>query len=108
MDNEMILEKEKTQDKLIKENNLLGFEKNNIEKIDYNIAYKLTPFFVDENMITGFWCDPDIDSDTKTRDIVFYVMGTSFRTPNTQGIKNLFLKILTKREKHENCDSYTK
>lgn len=56
------------------ENEDLGFKKN-------NKVCNLIDFHFDETQLAGYWIDPDIDDDTKTQDIVFYLAGQSFKTP---------------------------
>ncbi len=60
----------------LSENDSLGFEKN-------NKCCNLVDFHFDEMQLSGYWLDPDIDDDTKTQDIVFYIGGQSFKTPFT-------------------------
>lgn len=58
----------------LSENDDLGFAKN-------DLCCNLIDFNFDETQLVGYWIDPDIDDDTKTRDIVFYLNGQSFKTP---------------------------
>ena len=60
----------------VSENDSLGYEKN-------GDLYHLIDFNFDETQLSGYWIDPDIDDDTKTQDIVFYLGGQSFKTPFT-------------------------
>lgn len=58
----------------LSENEDLGFTKN-------DECCKLIDFHFDEKQLSGYWIDTDIDDDTKTKDIVFYIGGQSFKTP---------------------------
>lgn len=71
----------------LSENDDLGFKKNNkvCNLIDLNF---------DETQLSGFWIDTDIDDDTKTQDIVFYLGGTSFKTPYTADSEALLRSCL--------------
>ena len=42
--------------------------------------------------VSSFWRDPDVNHNTGTKDIVFYVDGVSFRTPYTEKIINEVLR----------------
>lgn len=78
---------------LIDENETLGFEKNIISNKN-NHDYQLVDFPFDENTLIGYWVDPDKDDDTGTYDIVFYCLGTSFRTPYSEELKDFFNFVL--------------
>lgn len=82
---------------LIDENDRLGFEKNKIDKTEEDRPkHQLVDFNFDERRVLGFWCDPDMDEDTGTFDLIFYIDGTAFRTPcNNEKIK-IFTEILNK------------
>jgi hypothetical protein len=58
----------------VNENESLGFEKN-------GKCVQLVDFHFDETQLSGYWIDPDIDDDTNTQDINFYIAGQSFKTP---------------------------
>jgi hypothetical protein len=88
--------KEKIQ-KLLDENENLGFQKNKVNEEDLFIKHNLIDLYIDEKEIVAFWVDPDIDDDTKTRDIIFYTYGTSFRTPYTAEKVQIFKNIILKR-----------
>jgi hypothetical protein len=60
----------------VSENDSLGFEKN--DKI-----FNLIDFHFDETQLSGYWIDPDNESRMKTKNIIFYLGGTSFTTPFT-------------------------
>jgi hypothetical protein len=82
---------------LIDENEALGFEKNkNIPKVEDKMM--LVDFNFDDKKFIGYWIDNDIHDDSHTRDIIFYIGGTSFRTPLLTSTINLFNQILL-REK---------
>ena len=76
--------KKQLADKLLQENEDLGFEKNKVSKADLQASYNLVDFFFDEKQLTGFWLDPGRDDDTKTVDIIIYIGGLSFRTPHSK------------------------
>jgi hypothetical protein len=88
--------KEKIE-KLKDENEDLGFEKNKISEGNI-FNYRLTDFRCDENVISGFWIDPDRDNDTGTIDIVFYFDGTSFRTPYSKKVEMYLISLLKDRK----------
>ena len=73
------------------ENESLGFIKNDLK-------CELTEFHIDEKHLSGYWIDNEIHDQTKTLDIVFYLMGgESFRTPYKKETELLFNKILETR-----------
>lgn len=76
--------KSELAEKLQQENDRLGFEKNKIEELQRESRYSLVDFFFNERQLTGFWLDIDRDDDTKTKDIIVYIGGVSFRTPFSQ------------------------
>ena len=43
--------------------------------------------------IDCFWVDPEINKDSETQDIIFYINGSSFRTPFTKERINFFNPI---------------
>ena len=71
----------------LSENDNLGFKKN--EKTCH-----LIDFNFNETHLSGYWVDPDIDSDTGTQDIVFYINGQSFKIPWSQQSENLLISCL--------------
>lgn len=56
---------------------------------------KLVDFHFVESHLGAFWCDPDIDDDSKTYDIIFYIDGNSYRTPWRKETEELFKTIIT-------------
>lgn len=70
----------------VSENDVLGFEKNK--------PYNLTDLHFDETQLSGYWIDPDIDSGSKTQNIIFYLGGTSFSTPFTPESELILRKCL--------------
>lgn len=89
--------KKKATQKLLDENELLGFEKHKVDLNDLNVKYKLTDYFFSEKDFNGFWIDPDKDDDYGIRDIIFYVGSVSFRTPNTKEKILEFIKIIDQK-----------
>jgi hypothetical protein len=59
----------------VSENESLGFEKNKV--------YNLTDLHFDETQLSGYWIDPEIDTNMGTQNIIFYMGGSSFSTPLT-------------------------
>ena len=84
--------KEKIQE-LIDENESLGFEKNKIK--EPKIKYSLVNFNFNEEKLLGYWIDNSVNDDTQTLDIVFYISGTSFRTPYSEECKLLLNRLLS-------------
>jgi hypothetical protein len=74
----------------IEENESLGVKLNE-EKCE------IVDFIFNENHLSGFWIDTDIHDETHTKDIIFYLGGTTFRTPFSQYTINLFNSILNGR-----------
>ena len=86
--------KEKIQ-ALIDENESLGFEKNKVPS--NKIKFILVDFFFDEDKFIGYWVDTDINDDSGTVDIVFYIGGSSFRTPFSEERQRDLNLILNKK-----------
>jgi hypothetical protein len=63
--------------KKAEENESIGFEKNkdlcNVAELNFN-----------ESALSGFWLDPEVDEDTLSQNIIFYLHGTSFTAPYTK------------------------
>lgn len=88
--------KDKVQ-KLIDENDTLGFEKNKIDKEDLITKYSIVDFHIDERQFQGFWVDPGRDDDTKTFDIVLYICGMAFRTPYSNETEAILVGLLNSK-----------
>jgi hypothetical protein len=79
------------------ENERLGYEKNKIDPKDLGVKMRLTDFFFAEKDFTGFWVDPDIHDDSKSKDIIFYIGTCCFRTPYTKEKILEFIRILDQK-----------
>jgi hypothetical protein len=90
--------KKEAAEKLLRENEDLGFTKNKINENDLKAMYKLLDFVFDESAFVGFWLDPEKDDDTGTKDIVIYIGNFAFRTPYTDKTYNFLCNILKKRQ----------
>ena len=85
-------------DKLLEENENLGFEKNKIDQIRTKNKYALIDFHFNPRHLVGFWIDPDVDDDTNTIDIVLYIGSSSFRTPFTRNKEVRLMQLLTENK----------
>ena len=64
------------------ENDNFGFEVN-------KDAIQLVDFCFDETQVSGYWIDPEVNDDTRSQDMIFYVGGVTFKTkwsPQNEGI----------------------
>lgn len=71
----------------VTENEDLGFNKN-------NKCFHEVDFHFDETQMSGYWIDPEIDDDTCTQDIIFYVAGQPFITPFSPATEGLLRTCL--------------
>jgi len=88
------------------EEDKIEWEKNlGIDK-DEQVEIKQAPLYT--LYIDCYWIDPHVNSETKTKDIVFYVGGNSYRTPFTQKIINEVIHPAMHVKAAINPDSDTK
>ncbi len=67
----------------IKESEILGAD------IDSSL---LVDFYFKLDQLIGFWIDPDENSITGSKDIIFYFGGDTLRTPYKKSLADLFYK----------------
>jgi hypothetical protein len=72
------------------ENENLGIENK-------DIATKTT-FWFSDTALTGFYIDDNIDDYTKTQDIIFFLGGSSYRTPFNPETFCILTNILKRQE----------
>ena len=57
----------------IDENESVGFRVN-------KDTVRLVDFHFDETQLSGYWIDPEVNDDTGSQDIIFYLGGVTFKT----------------------------